>query len=198
MDNTNIYEFDEDGRPLVNEFDEFASKSLQGMLICLFYLTSLSIGLHNDEFLLKSPLMVFISFIAVSCATAIDTLLAFLIVWGVFGHFDFVEEVLSLVSHTDFQVGVGCVLLAIPAAIFFIKITGRLATSCKSKTAIFFIALSFTLFKLFSVFEHIKDQKYPDAYLFSFLAIGIIYFVLLKYALKPRRHRRRIPRIPDS
>jgi len=182
-----LLELDEDGRLPFSGIALFASNHLQGILVWLFYLASLDIGLHNSEFLLKSPLVTFASTVMGFCASVIGGITAFLSAWLIFGKFDFVKDVVNLASHSDFRVGVGFTFLLIPVAMFFIKIIDITLTSYKSRTLIFFIALALVLRKSFSVFEHIEGQSIPEAYFFSFCVLGIIYFGFIKYAFTPRR-----------
>ena len=191
-------ELSPDGTPLVNNYDNFASRFLFIILALLFYLAPLAIGLKFNEFLSISPLVDFTAGIMGFCSSAVSWLPAFLFGGTVFGKWEFAKAVFRLYTQNDFSIAMGLVFLLAPFSIFLIRTIKRTAVSYFSRSLIFFISLILTILSLANVAEYIGHLYAQDVYIFGCVVMGIVYFAVFMSNSQIRRPKEPTRALPPG
>ena len=176
MSNRTHVELNKDGRPVVSGFDEFASRHLVHVLLVFFYLVPLTLGLHFDDFFMRSPLVKYSAKVLGFCASTVSWVPAYLIAGIVFGKFYFAKRVFWLYSKSDFSIAMALVFLLAPIALFLARSINRTASSYLHRRFIFCLAVIFTIAALVSIVDYMHPFNRHKVYIFSCFVVGVIYF----------------------
>jgi len=187
MDPTPHVELSKDGRPLVTEFDEFASRHMVLAVTLLSYFLPLALGTLLDGFFLGLPIVKIAGFIFGIGAITIAAFPAIFFIGLVCGNLSFEKQIVGLYAEADFIAAIGLIAFVFPAAMFGIRTIDRTMTTYDSRKGLFCLSVALTFICFWAVVIHSGYQSSGGALLFTFLIAGAIHFYLLRRISRARR-----------
>jgi len=163
---------------LVKVFDEFANNFSILALKLFLYLTSITIGLYNLDYLSDSTLVKCTSHTVGFMSGVISGIVAYLFAFIVPYKYDFARDVYGICSCKDFQVPISLMFLSLLFSFPLIRIIDQTITSYNGKKIIFIVSIIGIIVMLSLFFEYINSLDNRYAYLFSYSVWGIIYSFL--------------------
>ena len=190
-------EFDNNGNQLVNKFDEFSSNYLMLSLLMFFYIVPISIGLHSYDTLVKSHMVRISAYLLGFFASVFSWFSALLVPWFVFGvEYDFTVDVFRLYLNSDFRISISLMFLLLPISRFLTRTINRTVTSNLYRKILFITISIVSVSSFITIFNYIESVNNPQAYIFSYAVLSIIYLILIRLGSEvkePRKQQRPNP-----
>ena len=189
---TDRVEFDVNGEPTVNTFDEFSYKSLSFMLKLLFFVGPLTIGLYEHTALMESPLMRISAIIMGFFFSVVSWLTACLLPVFVFGvDYAFAIDVFNLFRDNNFGIAIAFVFVLLLPSRFFTRSILRICPSYRTRRYVFITSCIINIACIASILEFMNSSFNPYVFLFNIVVIGIIFFILIRHRKDIRNTRTR-------
>ena len=189
--NLNV-ELNEQGEPLVTSYDVVASRlALVAFAVASFAL-SLAMGLIYGDSLLRSPLLMVISYVVRYPSVLLAGLVATVIPGVVFGNFGFAKAVFSLHSSGPFAISMTIAAFGFPVLLVVARVVFR-ACSIAQRSKVFSASLVVFIGSLLCILSRIQTMPRSGPMLFTILTVGFFYVLVLLLMSKqrtPGRQRR--------
>ena len=185
-------EFDDNGEPTVNTFDEFSHKSLSLMLKLLFFVGPFTVGLYEHNALMESHLMRVSVIIMGFCFSVISWLMACLLPVFVFGvEYNFATEVFHLFRDNIFGIAISFVFVLLLPSRFLTRSILRTVTSYLYRRYVFIVTCIINIACIASIIEFMSSSYNPYVFIFNIVVTGIIFLILIRQKKDIRKTRMR-------
>jgi len=184
MENKPHIEFSKDGKPLVSMFDEFSSRNLSMLLALFFFMFSIAIGMCFENYILSFPILIIIGYPVAICLIIVSDILAVLLFGLILGDLSLSRHIMELWKMKDFVACAGLIPVMVPVAIFATRAINRSVVFRLSRKILFCVLLLLTILCIVLAVAQLDSKNISDAYVFTFLIIGVIYSALFWFALR--------------
>ena len=176
-------------------FDWFVHVFFEPVFMILCYSFTLMISLLKVNYLSESPLVNFSSKIFGPCAAALSGFAGYIIALIIPHKYGFARAVFNLHADHIFRISITAVFLLLPITILLTKVIIKIFKSDLFRKYILITMFSLSLPLLNVINEFLNTLPNKSAFIFSFLLLGIVYYMV--FSGVNNHHRAHIPRMRE-